>query len=175
MKARDWVAKFLENPESAQQQFVEETAELVELRTKKSKDKFRGPALEGAVREQRQKWHAICMRLPQLDKNLFDSVLVKHASDIAREYNNFLRKGGKQERDNNEPLENPAPTPSEPVPVEPFVPGSPQPSGCSEVSFSFDERRVEIPVAPVPLPANKKKREYTSGRELAEKLLGNLL
>ena len=85
MKAVEWAGKFEAVPESEasiQERFAEvlkeygiETAELVAARTKNSNEKTKFLAADGAVRDQRTKFCAVCRRVPALTESLFDLIL----------------------------------------------------------------------------------------------------
>ncbi len=91
MKATEWAEKFLAVPASEApveeryaevlKEFGAETAELVAARTKTSKPETRLGAAEGAVREQKSKFRAICGRVPALTEALFDSLLTVATPD----------------------------------------------------------------------------------------------
>jgi hypothetical protein len=87
MKAKEWVAKLQNLPESEQpveekfadflKEYGEETATLVAERTKFSKPESKFSASEGAVREQRNKFQSICGSVTALKVEMFDAVLDK--------------------------------------------------------------------------------------------------
>ncbi len=89
MKASEWANKFLMVPqtdglpEQTEEEryaevlklYGEETAKLFSDRTKSSKPESKLPAGEGAIREQRSKFRAVCNRVPGLSESLFDKVV----------------------------------------------------------------------------------------------------
>ena len=90
MKAVEWIAKFEAVPVSEApvgerfadvlKEFGVETAELVAARTKNSKPESRLPAADGAIREQKSKFRAICGRVP-ITEALFDLLLITAVPD----------------------------------------------------------------------------------------------
>ena len=90
MKAKQWAERF--STADGQDQldvllkaYAEETAELIAARSKNSgtivleKDKkldTKPTAIEGAVREQRQKWQAVCRQHGSLSTDYFDTVIM---------------------------------------------------------------------------------------------------
>jgi hypothetical protein len=95
MKAVDWVKKFeavpevpSETPDSERfaevlKEYGTETAELVAARTKTSKPGMQFPAADGAVREQRNKFRAVCGHIPTLTESMFDFLLATAVPDFA--------------------------------------------------------------------------------------------
>jgi len=93
MKAVEWVAKFDAVPANEappQERFAEvlkefgvETAELVTTRTKNSLPETKFAAADGAVKEQKNKFRAICGRVPALTETLFDFLLATALPDFA--------------------------------------------------------------------------------------------
>jgi uncharacterized protein YecA (UPF0149 family) len=93
MKAVEWAAKFDAVPASEApvaerfadvlKEFGVETAELVATRTKTSQPESKLPAADGAVKEQRNKFRAICGRVPTLTEDMFDAVLAAAVPDFA--------------------------------------------------------------------------------------------
>jgi hypothetical protein len=94
MKATEWVARF--NPDKQEEflkAYAEETANLIADRTKGSgvyqsgekKVDTRPTAIDGALREQRQKWQAICFKTSgSLTTEMFDTQVVGlHLPDVA--------------------------------------------------------------------------------------------
>lgn len=85
MKAAEWAVKFDAVPVSeapVKERFADvlkefgiETAELVANRTKTSKPESKLPAADGAIREQKTKFRAICGRVPALAEQMFDLLL----------------------------------------------------------------------------------------------------
>ena len=94
MKAKEWVKKFESGEELANllKEYGVETAELVATRTKTSKPETMFPAAEGAVREQRVKFCAICTRVLTLKESMFDSVL----ATAIPEYDNWVKKAAQK-------------------------------------------------------------------------------
>lgn len=93
MKAVEWAAKFEAIPVSdappmerfadVLKEFGVETAELVAARTKGSKQGAELPAADGAVREQKSKFRAICGRVPALTEAMFDLLLATAVPNFA--------------------------------------------------------------------------------------------
>ena len=86
MKAVEWAAKFqaATTPEEVAlvlDEYGKETADLIAARTNKSVDKSRLPAMEGAVKEQQNKFRSITDRVPTLTPAMLDAVLETHAKD----------------------------------------------------------------------------------------------
>jgi hypothetical protein len=85
MKAKDWAAKFQAVPASEQpalekyadllKEFGIETAELMNNRTRASKDASLFPAADAAIREQKQKWSSLCGHVSDLKLEMFDAML----------------------------------------------------------------------------------------------------
>lgn len=76
MKARDWAAKLSAEDADASEllkRFIEETHTLSQSRG------GRDPAIEGAVREQRNKWRAVCLSCPRYSVEMFEQMLALHA------------------------------------------------------------------------------------------------
>ncbi len=96
MKSWDWVCKYRAEVKCAETQktfldeYALETRDLVDLRSKNSKpkDNLKGEewkkarasqraAIDGAIREQRQKWRAICDRQASLTLEMFDEGIMR--------------------------------------------------------------------------------------------------
>lgn len=73
----------------AVKEFMAETEKLVNERTVKSKGNYRGLALSGAIREQKQKWDAIASRTNKIQKEEFYVALHNHAKEISAEFIRF--------------------------------------------------------------------------------------
>jgi hypothetical protein len=72
MKAKEWAAKLSESPDNRDEvlkAFVEEIGEVASQRGGSVN------AIEGAVREQRAKWQAVCRENPSVDPGQFESLL----------------------------------------------------------------------------------------------------
>lgn len=97
MKAKEWAAKFEETKGDAElvnavkSEFALETRELVDKRTANSKPDMKlkngvvngvAYATDGVMREQRQKWEAVCRLTNTVKPNEFDSVLTAHLNDV---------------------------------------------------------------------------------------------
>jgi hypothetical protein len=86
MKAKDWVARFdTDKQEEFFKAYAEETAKLIDERTKNSGIYVKGDkavntrpdAIVGALREQRQKWNAICQKTNgSLTTRMFDTQIL---------------------------------------------------------------------------------------------------
>ena len=76
-KAFEWANKFSKTTEceTLLNEYKVETEELINNRTKNSKDEYKKAAKEGAIREQRQKFIAICNRVDGLQVQMFDEVM----------------------------------------------------------------------------------------------------
>lgn len=73
MKAKEWKVKFQEgNIDDMLKAYGEETAKLVAARTLNSKDDNKYPAAEGAIREQKTKFAAICSGVESITEAHFD-------------------------------------------------------------------------------------------------------
>jgi len=82
MKAYEWASKFSsattdEEKSLVWDEFGKETAELIALRTKGTKDEQKLMVSEAAVREQRQKFRAMTGRVEGLTDEQFDQMLDK--------------------------------------------------------------------------------------------------
>lgn len=83
MKAFEWAARFAkEDRETVLNDFALETRDLADKRSEKSKDKYKKSAVEGAVREQRQKFLAVCGRVEGLTNEMFDDMMRSHLADL---------------------------------------------------------------------------------------------
>lgn len=85
MKAKDWIAKFngdhdSETWTSLLKDYILETHELAKKRG------YRDQAIEGAVREQFQKWQAICQGVPYLDNAVLADGLEAWAPELWKVY-----------------------------------------------------------------------------------------
>ena len=81
MKAKEWAAKLAETPESRDETlkaFVEEIGAVAKQRGGSVN------AVEGAVREQRAKWQAVCREDPSVAPNLFESLLETYGPDYKK-------------------------------------------------------------------------------------------
>ena len=87
MKSKEWVSEYAKytSTEEFLEAYAKETKELIAKRTAGS-GKFEGKnkkvvdtsiaAKDGAIREQKQKFLAICEKVPNLHEELFDKVLI---------------------------------------------------------------------------------------------------
>ena len=81
MKAKEWAAKLAEAPGSRDETlkaFVEEIGAVAQQRGGSVS------AVEGAVREQRAKWQAVCREDPSVAPGLFESLLETYGPDYKR-------------------------------------------------------------------------------------------
>ena len=81
MKAKEWAAKLAEAPDNREEvlkAFVEEIGAVAKQRGGSPN------AVEGAVREQRAKWQAVCRECPAVDPGLFESLLESHGADYKK-------------------------------------------------------------------------------------------
>ena len=81
MKAKEWAAKLAESPDSRDETlkaFVEEIGTVAKQRGGSVN------AVEGAVREQRSKWQAICREEPSVTPALFESLLETYGPDYKK-------------------------------------------------------------------------------------------
>ena len=81
MKAKEWAAKLSESPDNREEvlkAFVEEIGAV-------AKQRGGSPgAVEGAIREQRAKWQAVCRECPSVEPALFESVLESHGQEYKK-------------------------------------------------------------------------------------------
>jgi len=81
MKAKEWAAKLLEAPEGKDETlkaFVEEIGAVASLRGGSVH------AVEGAVREQRAKWEAVCRQCPSVAQGMFEEMLASYGPDFKK-------------------------------------------------------------------------------------------
>ena len=81
MKAKEWAAKLKDSPETRDETlkaFVEEIGAVAKQRGGSVN------AIEGAVREQRTKWQAVCREYPDVAATTFDSLLETHGPDYKK-------------------------------------------------------------------------------------------
>jgi hypothetical protein len=81
MKAKEWAAKLTESPDSREETlkaFVEEIGTLAKQRGGSAN------AVEGAVREQRAKWQAVCRECPAVEPGLFETMLQTHGPEYKK-------------------------------------------------------------------------------------------
>lgn len=81
MKAKDWAAKLTESPDTRDETlkaFVEEIGTVAKQRGGSLN------AVEGAVREQRAKWQAVCRECPSADPGTFESMLEAYGPDYKK-------------------------------------------------------------------------------------------
>lgn len=81
MKAKEWAAKLAESAETREETlkaFVEEIGTIAKQRGGSVS------ALEGAVREQRLKWQAVCRECPDLNPGQFEELLTAHGADFKK-------------------------------------------------------------------------------------------
>ena len=81
MKAKEWAAKLAESPDSRDETlraFVEEIGTVAKQRGGSAS------AVEGAVREQRAKWQAVCREDPSVTPALFESLLETYGPDYKK-------------------------------------------------------------------------------------------
>lgn len=111
MKSKDWAKRF-ESEDLVQVvgDFALETRELVEARTKFSTKEDKGkakpslqPAIDGALREQRQKWQAVCNLVPALAGTTFDKILAEHLNDLKTANDNWKNQGVKEKEESKTP------------------------------------------------------------------------
>lgn len=86
MKAVEWAGKFQaattdEEVALVLEEYGQETADLIALRSKSSVDKSRLSAMEGAVGEQRNKFRAVVGKVPTLTPDKFEALLDTHAKE----------------------------------------------------------------------------------------------
>jgi hypothetical protein len=81
MKAKEWAAKLSESPDNRDEvlkAFVEEIGAV-------AKQRGGSPgAVEGAVREQRAKWQAVCRECPAVEPGLFESLLESQGQEYKK-------------------------------------------------------------------------------------------
>jgi hypothetical protein len=81
MKAKEWAAQLRDSPDKRDETlkaFVEEIGTVAKQRGGSVN------AVEGAVREQRAKWQAVCRECPDLAPGLFESLLESHGPDYKK-------------------------------------------------------------------------------------------
>jgi hypothetical protein len=81
MKAKEWAAKLAETSDSRDETlkaFVEEIGAVAKQRGGSPS------AVEGAVREQRAKWQAVCRENPSVAPGLFESMLETYGPDYKK-------------------------------------------------------------------------------------------
>jgi hypothetical protein len=81
MKAKEWAAKLLESPEGKDETlkaFVEEIGTVASQRGGSIN------AVEGAVREQRAKWEAVCRQCPDVAQGMFEEMLANYGADFKK-------------------------------------------------------------------------------------------
>jgi hypothetical protein len=81
MKAKEWAAKLAESPDSRDETLKAFVAEIGTVATQRGGSVN---ALEGAVREQRAKWQAVCRENPSVAPGLFESMLETYGPDYKR-------------------------------------------------------------------------------------------
>lgn len=96
MKAKQWAEKFdaVVNDDELGGLLTEyalETRDLVDARSKTSHSDRKAAAAEGALREQRQKWLAVCNQVKTLAISpvMFDTMLVKDLNDVHTLVHNY--------------------------------------------------------------------------------------
>lgn len=82
-KAREWVEVFnkvtsAEEAAVVLSSYADETKELIAQRTKNSKPESKKGAMDGALREQKQKFQAICRAVPNFIPEMFDGMVAHH-------------------------------------------------------------------------------------------------
>jgi len=81
MKAKEWAAKLSESPDDRDGVLEAFGAESVTV----AKQRGGSPnAVEGAVREQRAKWQAVCRECPSVDPGLFEAMLEAHRPEYKK-------------------------------------------------------------------------------------------
>ena len=77
MKSKEWAKQYEQYGfEKMAEMYMEETKKLIDQRTRYSDAKSRALAVDGAVREQKQKWDAVCRAVPNgLTASLFDDMV----------------------------------------------------------------------------------------------------
>jgi NADH:ubiquinone oxidoreductase subunit C len=81
MKAKEWAAKLLESGEQRDEvlkAFVEEIGTVAKQRGGSSN------AIEGAVREQRLKWQAVCRECSAVEPGMFETMLDTYGPDYKK-------------------------------------------------------------------------------------------
>ncbi len=81
MKAKEWAAKLSESTEDMSETlkaFVEEIGSVARQRGGSP------AAVEGAVREQRAKWLAVCRECPAVNPGMFDGLLETYGPDYKK-------------------------------------------------------------------------------------------
>ena len=81
MKAKEWAARLSESPENVGETlkaFVEEIGTVAKQRGGSLN------AVEGAVREQRAKWLAVCRECPAVNPGMFDGLLETYGPEYKK-------------------------------------------------------------------------------------------
>lgn len=115
MKAKEWAKKFNDiftltetvtdatysKVKEVIAEYAGETRDLIDARSKNSgefeRDKkkvdTRGPAVEGAIREQKQKWQSVCTQVPLLHLDMFDvDVMNANLQDVVAQQAAWKKK-----------------------------------------------------------------------------------
>jgi hypothetical protein len=104
-KAKEWAERLKsagEDINAVLADFALETRELVDRRSKNSDEKSKSYAIEGATREQRQKWEAVCRLIPT---NIsFEKLMTEHLNDVVESQTHWKNKvlEEKTKKSNNE-------------------------------------------------------------------------
>jgi hypothetical protein len=99
MKAKEWAAKLSEAPENRDEvlkAFVEEIGTVAKQRGGSAH------AVEGAVREQRAKWQAVCRACPSVSPEMFEALLGAHGPDYQKAEEAVKAQAAKGGRDEAE-------------------------------------------------------------------------
>ena len=81
MKAKDWAAMLAESPDSRDETLKAFVAEIGTVARQRGGS---ASAVEGAVREQRAKWQAVCRENPSVAPGLFESLLETYGPDYKK-------------------------------------------------------------------------------------------
>jgi hypothetical protein len=99
MKAKDWAAKLSESPENQDEvlkAFVEEIGTVAKQRGGSAS------AIEGAVREQRAKWQAVCRACPAVNPAQFETLLEAHGQEYKKAVEAVKARAARGDRDEGE-------------------------------------------------------------------------
>lgn len=114
MKSKDWIKRFEAGGEANDNEvigeFALETRELIELRTKNSTTEEKGkikaslnPAVDGALREQEQKWKAIQSKVTRLTSVSFEkAIMVDHLNDVKASQDNWKNRAKPDDKQEKE-------------------------------------------------------------------------
>jgi hypothetical protein len=103
LKSKDWAAKLEQCADGdaineVLKAYVDETEKLIVERTRYSKPETRGAALEGAYREQNQKWLSVISKVKSVNLPEFDALLDNFKKDILEQKQKFTADQAKAKK-----------------------------------------------------------------------------